>query len=480
MNKFTQLFLCIFVSFFFTSFTNAKSVLDQRKQIEDLIKKNIKGSDAFSLIIGTRGDLFERNSHVMLIPASITKLATSLTALEQLTPGTKVQTDVFSSAHIQDENLNGDLYLRGGGDPGFVSESMWKLVNDISRTGLKTVQGDIIVDDSFFDHVRFDESRDDLRVERAYDAPVGALSFNWNSVNIYVRPSHLGDMASVILDPENEFSELENTVKTVSNGTTDIQIQRVEKPDHDVFKVRGQIRLDEGEKVLYRSVSRPDLWSGYQLKAFLRNHGIEVTGKVRAGSVGSAAIPLISAESKPIESMVIDMDKFSNNFVAEMLTKLIGAKVKTPGSIALGMKVISEKLDRIEACKGEHSLVSPSGLTHRNRISTHCLWNILNLTKEKFLIAPEYMSSLPIAGIDGTMKKRLKSDAFIGTVRAKTGSLEGVVSLAGYIRGGNIGEKQNTFTPFAMIYNGKQDESKIRDFFDSILQVVTQPNGKKE
>ncbi|MBV2167176.1 MAG: D-alanyl-D-alanine carboxypeptidase, partial [Bdellovibrio sp.] len=215
--------------------------------------------------------LLDVNGNKVMIPASITKIATASAVLSQFPPGYKFKTQLLAEASAKNEVLKGHLYLKGGGDPSFVSENLWFLVNAFTRNKIKKIEGDIIVDDSLFDKVRYDMSRQKERVDRAYDAPVGAMSFNWNSVNIFVRPNGVGNGAEVFIDPENEYIRLNNKAKTVSGSGNGLLADRQEdnKFAGDVIHVGGSIGQGLKEVVVFKNITQPDLWAGYNLKAFL-------------------------------------------------------------------------------------------------------------------------------------------------------------------------------------------------------------------
>lgn len=412
------------------------------------------------------------NGTKMFIPASVTKLVTAATVIRTFPPGTKLKTQLLSAAKIDDVSLKGDLVLKGGGDPSFVSETMWFLVNAFTRNGIKVIEGDLIVDDSLFDSVRYDQSRQKERVDRAYDAPTGAMSFNWNSVNIFVRPGKKsGDPAIVITDPENEYIKLKAKVTTTSGGSASIVTDRDTDKNGggDTLLVTGKIPLSSPEIVIYNNVTQPDLWSGYNLKSFLAQRGIQVRGKVRAGILPSNAKLLAEADSKSIESMLADMNKFSNNYVAEMLTKNISAASGRPGTLEKGMNAINDYMKSLGVSSNEYYLQNPSGLTRDNKMSAQALWRVLNDLRFQFQYQPEFVTSLPIAGIDGTLKNRMKNTPGERWVRAKTGYLDGVVALAGY-----AGRRDGTVIPFVLIYNGSADESKVRLLFDKIAISLTE------
>ena len=415
--------------------------------------------------------LFQNQETKALIPASVTKVTTAAAVFKHFPPGTKLKTQILAKANIEENKLKGDLYLKGGGDPGFVSETMWFLVNHFYRTGIQVIEGDVIVDDSLFDTLRFDPSLQKERVDRAYDAPTSAMSFNWNSVNVFVRPgTKAGEPAHVFLDPENEYTSLKSHVETGKSGaSTQVSVDREESKNGDLLVVRGKIALDSKEVTVFKNITKPDMWSGAQLKSFLLQRGIQVKGNVKVGKTPESARVLAEAESKPVEQMIADMDKFSNNFVAEMLTKNLGALSSSNGSINKGMELVNAYMQSLEIPSKEYELKNPSGLTRENKLSARALWKVLWDLRSQLLYEPEFLSSLPIAGIDGTLKKRMKGTAAERWVRAKTGSLTGVVSMAGY-----AGRKDGRVIPFVLIYNGSADEGVVRSSFDNVMQALVQ------
>lgn len=442
-----------------------------RKKLEAKVRSAGVPESQFSLYI-TAGEpqadvVFDLNGGKMMIPASISKLATSSAVLATFLPGTKFKTGLWTEGEVKSGVLKGDLYLKGGGDPSFTSESMWFLVNHFLRTGVQKIEGDLVVDDKLFDNVRFDETREDVRVDRAYDAPVGAMSFNWNSVNIFVRPGKAGESARVYLDPENAYTRLVNKTKTVKGSANTIVVDRDSTADGDVLKVSGHIGSEREEVVVYKNITKPDLWSGTQLKSFLSQRGVTVTGKIRTGAVPGAARLVGEAESKGIENILADMNKFSNNYVAEMLTKNIAAQTAKPATLAQGLVKINAHLKDIGLADGEYVFKNPSGLTRDNRFSAKAMWKILDHLREDFRVQPELLTSLPIAGVDGTLKKRMAGTKAERWVRAKTGLLTGVTALAGY-----AGRKDGLVFTFAFIHNGSGDESRMRRLFDELLVTL--------
>ena len=318
-----------------------------------------------------------------------------------------------------------------------------------------------------FDDKRFDESREDHRVDRAYDAPVGAMSFNWNSVNVFLRPGlKIGQSAEVFIDPENNQIELQSELKT--GNKTDFSVNRSKNSDgKDIIIVKGKIDRESKEIPVYKGITDPLTWSGANLKSFLQQRGIIIKGKIKPGKASIGAKVLAEAPSKPIEQLLADMNKFSSNFVAEMLTKQLAAFNGVQGSLSAGLDFIRQSARGAGLTDSEFEIYNPSGLTRENKFTPKALVKILEKIRKDFRLFPEFVSSLPIAGIDGTLKNRMKEGPALRWVRAKTGLLTGVNSLAGY-----IGIEGGEIMTFAFIYNGPKDGAVVRGIYDRLISEV--------
>lgn len=446
--------LCLFVSLM-ANFAMAQSL---QSEVKEILAKNKINPDHVGMVISLKDqDVFENNQSKLFIPASISKLLTSYAVLKNVEPTQKFKTEL----HFDGKNL----YLKGGGDPSFVSENLWYLVNEFTRQKIGVIPGDIVVDDYYFDDVRFDSSRESERVDNSYDAPVGAMSFNWNSVNVFVKAADTeGKPAQVVLDPQNEYFKLINRTTTKAKKLSRELIIDINQKARTVT-VTGDVLKGGIEKPYYKNVSEPENWAGENLKAFLLQRNIEVKGKVRHGKTPDKAEKLVTYESKSLSLILADMNKFSNNYVAEMLTKNMAAlSGETPATLATGVKVIQKDLKDLGLTKDDVKILNPSGLTRDNRLSAHGMSMVLKAMQNDFRYFPTLLESLPISSIDGTLKKRMKNTVAAGFVRAKTGYLDGVVTLAGY-----AGQKDGDIYRFAFLYNGPQDEARVREAFDQIL-----------
>jgi D-alanyl-D-alanine carboxypeptidase/D-alanyl-D-alanine-endopeptidase (penicillin-binding protein 4) len=428
--------------------------------VDQVIKASHIPRDHFGLWIQGPEKKYALNDDKMMVPASLSKIPTAVAALSELGVEFQYETKIYYTGAIDGDTLKGDIYLEGGGDPSVVSETYWLMINELKRSGIRKILGQLYVDDSKYDQVRFSESRQSRRVDRAYDAPVGALSFNWNSVNVFIRPGAKdGDTAQVFADPENEYITLKNFCKT--GGSTNITVERKTVGTKDIIEVHGKIGRGEKEQVFYKSVSYPEYWAGYNFKAFLNNQGISYLGTVEKKAVPPTATILVTYKSKPFQEIVADMAKFSNNYVAEMLTKALAQD--RPASLANGVERIQKWLQKMGWKSGQFIFENPSGFSNDNKFRPRDLGELLAKVHRDFSLSPEFTVALPISGIDGTLKKRLKD--MRGQVRAKTGYLNGIIGLAGYV------EKKGEIYTFVFIYNGpEKHDAKVRDVFDQILR----------
>jgi len=293
------------------------------------------------------------------------------------------------------------------------------------------------------------------------------MSFNWNSINIFVRPTQVGQAPQVVLDPISNGLKIDNRAKTVNKAGTNLDVSRV----GNTVRVSGTIGLGAPEAAIYKNIDDPAEWSGNNLVFFLEQRGISVTGKVRTGKRPEKATLLAKAESKPVSLHVADMMKFSNNFVAEMLTKNLDAQAgNAPATLDGGMKIVRENLESMGLDSKKFVLLNPSGLSRKNRIRPVDLATILVSQYQHFPTFAEFLSALPLAGVDGTLKSRMKNGPATGWVRAKTGLLTGVVALAGY-----AGRKDGSVRAFAFIFNGKAEQGDlVRRLFDQLATELIQ------
>ncbi len=383
--------------------------------------------------------IYERNADDLLIPASTNKLFTAYSVLKKLKPTATFKTQIFVTGPVKDGKLAGDLYLKGGGDPSLVSERMWMMVNELVRSGIKNITGNLIADSSYYDEEKTPTSRPKYLTDQAYNAPIGALSFNFNTTTIYVRPGERkGDPPTVYTDPENSYIDVVNQASTgPAGGSTSIVVSRtnfVEGDIGDTVLLRGSIPMDHKELRFYRNIVNPALYTAHMFKTFWEQRGLKFTGHLAEGQTPAGAKQVLEFDSLPIWQIVWGMNKFSNNFVADQLMKKLGAEVwGPPGTMQKGVTAMEDALEEIGIGRKSYHIQDGSGLTRNTHVTARQMVKILVAAHRDFSFSPEFTASLGIAGEDGTLRSRFPTADIHGLLRAKTGTLDGVTALSGYM-----------------------------------------------
>lgn len=270
------------------------------------------------------------------------------------------------------------------------------------------------------------------------------------------------------LDPIDNGYKVDNKAKTTASGGNNLEVSR----EGSTITVRGSMGINQSEVAVYKNIDDPVEWSGRNLEFFLSQRGITVGGKVVAGKRTLDMKMLAKADSKPVSQAVADMMKFSNNYVAEMLTKDLALQKAPdqPATLEAGMKIIRQTLTELGIPESHFTLVNPSGLSRKNKMRPVDLAKVLAASFRHFPTFAEYLTALPMAGVDGTLKNRMKDSPAQSWVRAKTGLLTGVVGLAGF-----AGRKDGSVRAFAFLFNGKGEQGdSVRRLFDALATELVQ------
>ena len=304
--------------------------------------------------------IYGKNTHKLHHPASTTKLFTAATALAKLGANYQFETTLYIDVPA-DANATGNIYLKGRADPMLQRDDLVKLGDAFLQTGVQSIQGNIVVDETYLDRV-----------------PEG--------------PGWMWDDRPLIISA--------------------LSIREIE-PDTNTWS---------------RSLA-----CGHLLKTALMEKGVSVTGGVVSGTVPSDARAIAKHLSPPLADILKLMNKPSDNWIAELLFKTIGAEViGEPGTWKKGRQAVTEFLNEIINEPPAHRFIDGSGLSRYNLVNAELLTNLLVYMYQNFELMPEYLASLPIAGVDGTLKNRMQGMYAEKVLRAKTGTLSGVSALAGY------------------------------------------------
>jgi D-alanyl-D-alanine carboxypeptidase/D-alanyl-D-alanine-endopeptidase (penicillin-binding protein 4) len=380
--------------------------------------------------------VFQHNPDELLNPASNVKLFTAAAGLLRLGPEYRFTTEVYADPSWKPgDSTVGTLYLRGKGDPSLVSERLWLIAAELQHRGIKQVKN-IVADDTFFDDQREGAGWDQENSDRPYMAPTGALSLNFNSVAVYVSPgAKPGHKARVELEPASGFFQLDNQVITApSRGRQRIVISSIAAGERQRIMVRGRIPAGRAGGIFYKKIDNPPLYAAHTLRDYMERRGIAVRGKVRLGTAPAEAALVHAFESPQLGVIIRDLNKLSNNFIAEQLLKTLGAEVKgAPGTWAKGIAAAEDALAEMGIPRGSFVMKNGSGLNDTNRFSAAQLSRLLVEVSRRFPLESEFTSSLAVAGRDGTVRLRMDGTDAQGRLRAKTGTLENVSALSGYV-----------------------------------------------
>jgi len=387
--------------------------------------------------LDTGKEVFARNADELLNPASNMKLLTTAAALSRLGPSFRFDTELYVSEPPRSGVVKGSLYLKGKGDPSLDTERLFRMARALEHRGIKEITGNLVIDDTWFDAEYEGPGWEQDDSDRPYMAGAGAVSLNFNSVAIHVHPGEsTGAKARVELDPPSDYLVLESQAVTgpprshsrvVASSIQDGRRQRI--------VVRARIAADSPGEVTYRRISDPPRYTGESFKTLLGRLGVKVRGRVVLGAVPAELKPIVVDRSEPLSVLVHKLNKWSQNHMSEMLLKTLGAESRgAPGTWAKGAAAVEDFLaEEVGIPKGSLVIRNGSGLNDTNRVSARQLVRLLTWVHGQSPIEPELVASLPIAGVDGTTRNRLSGTLGEGRVRAKTGTLQNVTALAGYV-----------------------------------------------
>ena len=382
------------------------------------------------------------NPRAAMNPASTMKLVTTYAALDLLGPAYVWKTEAFASGALSDGVLSGDLHLKGGGDPKLTYDQFERLLRQIRARGIREIRGDLVLDRSAFAINGADPGRFDAQPMRPYNVAPDALLVNFKAVTLQLIPDPVQKALTVSMEPAPVNLDLINKI-TLGNGNGHCngcgdwrERLRADTFSHGLttrLVLTGVFPQSCGEQRWNIAVQEhPQFVLGVfqQLWAEL---GGALTGGVREGAVPADARAIGVLPSPTLGEVVRDINKFSNNVMARQLFLTLGMEAgRRPASAADADAAIRSWLDLRGLNMPELVLENGSGLSRRERITAEGLGRLLQAAWRSSVM-PELMASLPVTATDGTMKKRLKQNGVAGQAHIKTGSLEGVRSLAGYV-----------------------------------------------
>ena len=380
------------------------------------------------------------NADVSVNPASTMKLVTTYAALEMLGPNHQWKTEFYTDGTLSGGILRGNLYLKGGGDPKLNMEKLWLLMRDLRANGVQQVTGDLVLDRSFFNQPQLPQFNDDGNDDnKPFLVKPDAAMVNLKALRFVARNDSGRVLVSV--EPPIASVRIENTVKAINSKqcTGGVRYNPVTQADGSVtVTVAGQLG-DGCSSQTYLSLLDHATYTAGAVRAIWQELGGSIQGRDLQGAVPKDAKLLARAFSPDLAEIIRDINKYSNNTMAQQLFLSLGAKYRTSADSDDAMaaqRVVRQWLAKKGITAPHLVMENGSGLSRAERVSAREMANMLQAAWHSPYSA-EFVSSMPIAGMDGTMRKRLKTTAMRGEAHVKTGTLNTVRAIAGFSRDNN-------------------------------------------
>lgn len=431
---------------------NEMDTIEESKEMnkldELLVDNRLQGATtAISIRKASDGELiYSHQGDVRVRPASVMKLLTSITALETLGQTHTFKTELYTDGEIKNGTVQGNIYIRGQGDPTLTEENLSALVVKLKSIGITGIDGNIYADDSWYDDDRLSQDLNWSDEPYYTGAQVSALTLSPNddydagTIIVEVYPAtKTGEPGTIRTVPETDYVEIINKTKTTAKDSVK-HITTERAHGTNTILVLGTIPLGFKKARSWASIWEP---TDYVVNLFEKKLGIEgihivPTSQARRQKVPNDATLLVSSESMPIEELLIPFMKLSNNGHGEVLVKEMGRVIEDEGSWDKGLSVMGTTLTNLGIDMDTMLLRDGSGMSHKTLVTADEITKLLHIVQTKPWY-PIFLNALPVAGADerftgGTLRYRMKGTAAEGNVQAKTGTLNGVTSLAGYVQ----------------------------------------------
>jgi serine-type D-Ala-D-Ala carboxypeptidase/endopeptidase (penicillin-binding protein 4) len=446
--------------------------------------------------------IFEQDANKLLRPASNMKIYTVATALDRLTPEFRFTTSVFAPTRPDAAGIvHGDLTIYGRGDPSIAArfnggdyfKAIDELAARISAAGVKRIEGDLVGDETYFSGPQYGAGWEWEDLQWWYGAEVSALTINDNALDLAIKPGpRVGAPAVVTTGPPDPLLSIANHVVTVASGTKrSISIHR--GLGTHTLEVVGSIPIDDRGYTGGIGISHPAMLFVYLLRSSLSKRGVTITGRSRtlpASASGAPAITveksnlveLTSLQSPPLSVIAAQTLKPSQNLYTELILRTLGKVVPPPAGLepvafrsseSFGLEVVKAFLRDAGVNPAALVLSDGSGLSRNDMITAEATVQLLTYMS-RHQHATVFRDALPIAGVDGTLRNRMKGTPAENNVRAKTGSLSSSASLSGYMST-NAGER----LVFSIMVNNYPEDAEPRAvIIDPIVVLLASYTGR--
>lgn len=408
-----------------------------KKRLDEILaNKSLKKAKVGVHILDLDSDktIYEKNADERFNPASNIKLVTAAAVLDKFGPNHTFTTELWGKRG-KNGIVQGNLYLKGNGDPFLEWSHLLEMAERLQRRGIKEIKGDLVVDDTAFDDAFLPPAFEQKKETAAYRASVSSVAALFGASTIVVSPTEPGEPTRVSFDPPNEYMVVDNRSITVKDRKEANQkpLTLEIKPDAERTRViLGGKTHPRGGATVRKRIDNPSLHTGYLMKSALKSMGIKVQGEVRRGKRDGGSL-LAKHSSYTLPYLVSAMQKWSNNFMAEMLFKSLdlGEDSATwKGAQNRAKRFLNKKVGLEPE---SYKLTNGSGLYNANEFTPRQFTALLAYMDQRSDLRPEFEASMAIAGKDGTLRKRMRDEKAEGVLRGKTGTLNRVVTLTGIV-----------------------------------------------
>lgn len=408
------------------------------------------GIEVVSLRSGLR--LYQKNADNLFVPSGCLKLFTAASALSTLGPDYQFSTTVWTDGKITGKKLVGNLYLKGSGDPELQAKDLEALAFELKLMGIEEITGTLYVDNTEFDGVSqgpgwmWDDAAD------YRNSPMDALTVNHSCLQLWICPGDDCSMpAKVFVHPKTAFVNVENLSKTTKETDSTIAVVRSLSHNKNLIQINGGIG-QTSEPIAYEvSLNQPHLYTGHVFLEYLAKQNISLSGIVEEKALPSEGLQLAEHKSRSLSLIVQKMMKESDNLYADCLFKKTGQmRFNTKGTWSNASQAVREFLSqRVGLNTSEMVVLDGSGLSRYNLVSPRQFVDFLTEVKKEFPFSSEFLASLPVSGVDSSLRAVISDDRLSSKVRAKAGLMKGVRTMSGY-----VSTKDGEELAFSIMLNG--------------------------
>jgi D-alanyl-D-alanine carboxypeptidase/D-alanyl-D-alanine-endopeptidase (penicillin-binding protein 4) len=457
----SRVFLCVTLLFLLLAVAEARDRDYLPAEVRQVLSSRQIPRTSLSIYVrevGREQPMVSFNSDVPRNPASTMKVLTTYAALEILGPAYSWQTRAYATGPIEGGTLKGDLVLVGGGDPFMTADRWWSFASGLRQTGISRVAGNVVIDNSYFAPQGEDRSLFDNRPYRTYNVLPDALLVNFQTVALNMVPDAASGTVRASVNPWPANLTVDNHIRlsrgACRRGSGTVVIGMPDGPNGRQINLSGQYASGCGQLSVNRAVMRAPEFAYGTFRAFWQQAGGVIDGDLRVGTVPGDARLLYTHESLTLAEVIRLVNKFSSNVMARQLFLTLAAeKVGVPATAAGGQQVLKEFLAGKNISIPGLVVENGSGLSRNSRITAVGLAEILEAAHRSQYM-PEFAASLPLSATDGTLRKRFQAPEMQGRLRMKTGSLEDVSALAGFVNSAS----GRTFVAVVILNHSTADE----------------------